>query len=135
MPVSLRIKGLPELIKKTNPSAYEGPIADALEQGTALMETVAKSRAIGSIVPTISKRYQVRSGNRLTTLPIGTVAVTSRHGIILSYGGRGKRSKWRDKGTLTKGWLQGVPRLKSFKAAIDALLSKAADKIEAGWRR
>lgn len=133
---SLKIKGMPELLKKLTPEVYQAPIVRALEDATEVMAETAKTRARGSIRLTVKPdTRRVKAGTRLTTLPIGVVSTDSRHGIYLNSGAPGGKARWRDTGKGTKGWLRTVPKLAAVRRAVEAAMGRAATELEGVWRR
>ena len=152
--MGLKIKGVPELLKKLSPAVYQGPTVKALEEVTEVMGDVARSRARGSMIPSIkTDSSRISTSSALTTFPIGKVATELRHAIYLNSGSPGGKARWRGfdtgvKGKVrmvngvqkrwgggTKGWLTTVPKLAAVRRAAEAAMAKAAQELEALWQR
>ena len=119
------------LLRKLRPEYLAPPLDDLM---TAVAEHVRDQVPLRFPSPTGAS---VRSTNKAYGFYTArSVRLSERHALILNFGGRGKKSRWRvgRVGKRTKGWFFGIVRLVGVKRKVNELLNKARAQLEARWR-
>jgi len=117
------------IMRKLSVPAIQAPLGNVLDDLGGFVQSQIPRR-FPKVTPSSMSRF--RTGGRFGTF----ISITEKHAIILNYGGRGKRSRWKaapKRGKLTRGWYSGILRLKVVKQRAQALMAEAQRAIERHW--